>query len=211
MLRTTAIAILLTSTAGLAYAAGPEPIPAAPVVAAPPPPPPFWEGGYVGGQLGYSFSEFDLEASNAPSDFDSDNVIGGVTAGYLWQVGNGWYVGPEFQYDFADISVTDASSGDTASFDEIARLKLIVGYELGNGLLYGSAGVAYASFDDAGTVFDGFDGDDTSYVIGVGYDYRVADFWTVGGEYMYHSFSGIGDAGGDVDVNTVHLKATYRF
>jgi hypothetical protein len=33
----------------------------------------------------------------------------------------------------------------------------------------------------------------------------------VGGEYMYHSFDGIGSGGGDVDVNTVHLKATYRF
>lgn len=211
MIRITIAAVILSSVAGFAFAAGPEPTPVAPVVAAPPPAAPFWAGGYVGGQIGYSYGDFDVDLGTRPGDFDNDSVIGGLTAGYLWQVGNGWYLGPEFQYDFADITVTDATSGDTASFDEIARLKLILGYELGNGLIYGSAGIAYASFDDVGTVFDGIDGSDTSYVVGLGYDHRVGENWTVGGEYMYHSFSGIGAAGGDVDVNTLHVKATYRF
>lgn len=209
MLRTATIAILLSSAAGVAYAAGPEPIAPEPVVISPTPVSPFWAGGYVGGQLGYSYSEFDLGDASI-DDLDDDQVIGGLTAGYLWQFGD-YYVGPEFQYDFADLTVTDADTGDTASFEEIARLKLIVGREVGNGLLYGSAGVAYASFDDVGTVFDGFDGDDTSYVLGIGYDYRVGDNWTIGGEYQYHNFNGIGSSGNDVNLNTLHVKATYRF
>ncbi len=208
MLKTASVAIMLSSIGAVTYAAGPEPV-AEPVIMAPLPVDSFWEGGYLGAQLGYSYSEFDT--SSRPNDFSDDQVIGGLTAGYLWGVGNGFYVGPEFQYDFADLTVTDATTGDTASFEEIARLKLIVGREVGNGLLYGSAGVAYGSFDDIGTVFDGFDGGDTSYVLGVGYDYRVGDNWTVGGEYMYHSFSGIGAAGDDVNLNTLHVKATYRF
>ncbi|WP_187429414.1 hypothetical protein ROLI_031940 [Roseobacter fucihabitans] len=211
MLRITATAILLTSVASFAYAGDITPTPAAPVIAAPISSAPFWAGAYVGAQLGYSYGDFDLDLGSRPGDFDNDSVIGGITAGYLWDIGNGWYVGPEFQYDFADITVTDATSGDTASFDEIARLKFIAGYELGNGLLYGSAGVAYSSFDNAGAVFDGLDGSDTSYVLGFGYDHRIAEDWTLGGEYMYHSFSNAGAAGGDVDVNTVHIKATYRF
>ncbi len=209
MLKTASVAIMLSSIGAVAYAAGPEPVPVTPVVMAPVPVDSLWEGGYLGAQLGYSYSEFDT--GSRPNDFSDDQVIGGLTAGYLWNVGNGFYVGPEFQYDFADLTVTDATTGDTASFEEIARLKLIVGREVGNGLLYGSAGVAYGSFDDVGTVFDGFDGGDTSYVLGVGYDYRVAEDWTVGGEYMYHSFSGIGAAGNDVNLNTLHVKATYRF
>lgn len=40
-------------------------------------------------------------------------------------------------------------------------------------MLCGSVGVAHANFDSVGTVFDGFDGDDTSYAVGIGYDYRV--------------------------------------
>jgi outer membrane immunogenic protein len=123
--------------------------------------------------------------------------------GYLWSLNNGWYVGPEFQYDWTDISITDADTGDQASFEQIARLKLIAGYEIGQGLLYGSAGVAYGSLDSVGDVFDGFDGSDTSYVIGLGYDYRVGENWTVGGEYLSHNFSGIGSNGGDVNVNTL--------
>ena len=211
MLRILAMAALMTSGVTAAHAAGPaEPI--QPIVMQPPvqAQSPFWEGGYVGGQLGYSYGEFDLGNAD-PRDFDDDSVIGGIHAGYLWSVGNGWYAGPEFQYDFADISVTDPDTGDTASFDEIARLKLIVGREVGNGLLYGSAGIAYANFDDVGDLFDGFDGDETNFVVGIGYDYRVGDNWTVGGEYQFHRFNNIGAAGEDVDVNTIHLKASYRF
>lgn len=199
-------ATALVMTAGAAYAAGPEPMAPQPMVVVQPESP-FWAGPYVGGQLGYAYSEFDL-GNISPNDFSNDSVIGGLTLGYLWSAGNGWYLGPEFQYDWADLTVTDPGTGNTASFDEIARLKLIAGRELGNGLLYGSAGVAYANFDGVGTFFDD---NDTSYVVGLGYDWRVGENWTVGAEYMYHDFNGVGTTGGDVSLNTLHLKASYRF
>lgn len=212
MIRTAALIFLISSAAGAVFAAGPAP---APVVAAPTPPPavvaPFWEGAYVGGQLGYSFSEFDVDTGAGPGDLDDDQFIGGITAGYLFSLNNGYYVGPEFQYDFADLSVTDAASGDTATFDEIARLKLIGGREIGNGLLYGTIGVAFASFDSVGTVLDGFDGDDTSFALGFGYDHRVADNFTIGAEYIYHEFNGVGDSGNDVNLNAIYVKGAYRF
>lgn len=207
MLKTTSVAILLASTAGAAFAAGPDPITPAPIVTAPTPAPvaaPSWEGGYIGGQIGYGYGEFDLDVD----DFDESSVIGGLNAGYLWSVGNGWYVGPEFQYDWADISVEDADSGNTASFDEMARLKLKLGRELGNGLLYGSAGLAYGSVDGVDEFIDGSEG---SYVVGLGYDYRVNQDWTLGLEYQYHDFNNIGEDGGDLAVNTVHVKAGYNF
>ncbi len=207
MIRTTALAILLSSTAGFAIAGNIDPVPADPVFVTPVVPAPFWEGFYVGGQLGYAFSDFDVN-SDTVSDFDEDNVIGGITAGYLWSLGNGWYLGPEFQYDFTDISVTDDITGDKVSLDGVARLKLIAGYELGNGMLYGSAGFAYADFDSVGNVLD-FDSD--SYVVGLGYDWRVGDNWTVGAEYMFQTFDGAGSASGDVDLNSIYFKAAYRF
>lgn len=209
MLRTTStLALLLITAGGAAYAAGPEPTPVTPVVFAPAPAPdPFWEGGYIGGQIGYAYGDFELDTDT----FNNDSAIAGLTAGYLWSLGDGWYLGPEFQYDFADISITDSDTGAEASFEEIARLKLILGYEIGQGLVYGSAGVAYGSLDTVGDVFDGFDGSDTSYVLGLGYDYRIGENWTLGGEYMYHNFTGIGSDGGDVNVNTLQLKAAYRF
>lgn len=210
MFRSSMITLISMSAAGAAYAAGPQPVSPEPMITAPTTyaaPAASWEGGYVGGQLGYAYGEFDPSLN--PNDFDGDSVIGGIYAGYLWSLGNGWYAGPEFSYDFADLSVTDPATNNTATFEEIARLKAVVGHELGaNGLLYGSAGLAYGSVDGVGTFFDG---SDSSYVVGLGYDYRINDQWTAGIEYQYHDFDAIGNAGGDVAVNTLHAKVGYRF
>lgn len=205
MIRPLAIILAGTAAAGTAVAGDVATAPADAVIVAPAPIPmgSFWEGPYVGGQLGYTFGEFDLNGS-----FDDDSVIGGLTAGYLFSLGNGWYMGPELQYDWADVTVTDPGTGNTATFKEMARLKLLAGTEVGNGLLYGSVGYAYADFNGIGTFFNG---SADSYVVGLGYDWRVGDNWTLGGEYMFHSFDGVGNGGGDVDFNTIHVKATYRF
>lgn len=204
------MAIIMTAAAGTAFAAGPEPVTIEAPVAVAPAPDPFWAGGYVGGQIGYAFTDFDFGdftdglGNAVEGDLDDSGIIGGLTIGYLWSLNNGWYIGPEFQYDFADLSATDTDTGATIDFDEIARLKLIAGYEVGNGLVYGSAGVAYANLDNANDIIDGFDGSDTNFVVGLGYDYRVGQNWTIGGEYQYHNFD-------DLDLNTLHLKASYRF
>jgi outer membrane immunogenic protein len=200
------IAFALSAATGAAYAGNPTQTPVEPVIYAPIVAP-FWEGAYAGVQLGYAFSDFGLN-SNTISNFDEDNVIGGITLGYLWSVGNGWYLGPEFQYDATDLSVTETATGITTSLNGVARLKAIFGYELGNGLLYGDVGYAYADFSGANSVLDF---DSSSYVLGFGYDWRVADNWTVGVEYMYQTFNGAGSAGGDVDLNSIYLRAAYRF
>ena len=207
MVRATVIAALLASTAGMASAGDVEAVAVAPVVAAPAPVTPFWAGGYVGAQIGYAYSDFGFDNIDL-GDASSDGVIGGLTAGYLWHLGGAWYLGGEAQYDWADLSVSDSETGASADFDEIGRLKAILGYELGNGLLYGSAGAAYGSVNGNTDVFNG---SETSWVVGIGYDWRVADNWTVGAEYMYHDFKGFGSGDTDIKLNTIHLKAAYRF
>jgi outer membrane immunogenic protein len=205
MFRKASLAILLSTAAGAAFAAGPTPVPAEQVViVAPVPVSTAWEGGYIGGQLGYAYGDFSLDIGG----FDENNLIGGVTAGYLWSLGNGWYLGPELQFDWTDLTVTDPDTGDTASLEEMARLKLILGYEVGDGLLFGSAGFAYTSVNG---VSDFFDGSSDGYSLGLGYDWRMSDAWSIGGEYIYNAFDGIGSSGGDVDVNAVYLRAMYRF
>lgn len=163
-----------------------------------------FEGGYVGFQLGYGYGDFEFNRET----FNSDSSVYGFTAGYLWNVAPGLYFGPELQYDRADITVTDSGTGNTATFKEIGRLKLIAGQELGSGMLYASLGAAYGSVggNGVGQVLDGSGG---SYSIGFGYDWIVADQWTVGGEYQNSKFKNIGS--GDVTVNTLHLKVARRF
>ena len=162
-----------------------------------------WTGGYAGVQLGYGSGDF----TTSLNDYSSDGIIGGFHVGYNWDFGD-WVVGPELQYDFADLSID--SGGGTGTFDEIARLNLRVGLDLGRGLLYGSAGLAYANFDGASGALSG-DLDDEGYTIGIGYDYRLTDMWTIGGQYQYHQFDDFGTAGNDVDFGTVHLRASYNF
>ncbi len=204
MIRTMTITgLLFTSTA--AFAAGPAPAPQETMILSPGPAPVSsdWQGGYAGVQLGYGFGEFSLDTD----DFDTDGVIGGFHAGYLWDNG-AWVFGPELQYDFSDLSI-DSGTG-SGTFDEIARLKFRVGRDMGQGLLYGSAGVAYANFDGIDGVTS-IDFDDPGYVIGLGYDYRMTEAWTVGGEYQWHKFDDFGTAGNDVDFSTLHLRASYNF
>ncbi|MDK3075521.1 outer membrane beta-barrel protein [Sedimentitalea sp. JM2-8] len=214
MKKLSVIAIALTTTAGSAFAGNVATAPVEPVIVAPVVPVATWEGGYVGAQIGYAYSKFDLGNIDV-GDFSENSVIGGLNAGYLWSLGNGWYIGPEFQYDWADLSVTDPDTGDEASFDAIARLKLIVGTEIGtNGLLYGSVGFAYANLsggltDQVGDVLDV--SSDSSYVLSIGYDYRMNENWAIGAEYLYHDFKDITASGGDVNLNALEVKATYRF
>ncbi len=200
--------VLAGGAATGALAGNTEPATIEPVIAAPvAPAAPVtgnWEGGYVGGQLGYGFGEFDV---TPPNTFDTDGVIGGFHVGYLWDFGD-WVVGPELQYDWSDLSFN--SGGNSGSFDGIARLKVRGGRDLGDGLLYASAGVAYTNFDGVSGVTN-IDFDDPGYVVGVGYDYKVSEDWVVGGEYQYHKFDDFGAAGNDVDFGTVHLRASYKF
>lgn len=210
MKRTLALSgAIVFAAASAAQAAGPGPAPSEPVVVAPAPVAATggdWEGGYVGGQLGYGFGEFDLDLG-AVDEFDTDGIVGGFHAGYLWDFGT-FVVGPELQYDFSDLSIDDGTN--SGSFDGIARLKARFGYDMGPGLLYGSAGVAYTNFDGISGVND-IDYDDPGYVVGFGYDYQLNDRWIVGGEYQYHRFNDFGADGNDVTFGTVHLRASYRF
>ncbi len=210
MHRLTALIAAGLTTAGMvqAQAGSPEPAPVDTILTPVPAPVAVdnsgdWAGGYAGVQLGYGTGDFTTDAD----DYDSDGIIGGFHAGYMWDFGD-WVVGPELQYDFADLEID--SAGGSGNFDEIARLNLRAGRDLGRGLIYGSAGVAYANFDGASGALSG-DLDDAGFTVGVGYDYQLNDTWTVGGQYQYHEFNDFGADGNDIDFGTVHLRATMNF
>lgn len=168
-----------------------------------------FEGGYLGVQLGYSYGDFSIgNVGGTITDFDNDSVIGGISAGYLWTVGSGWYVGPEFQYDWADITITDSTNNQSATFDRIGRLNIVAGYELGNGLLYGNLGYAYTDLQGVG---DFFDGSSNGYAVGFGYDWWATNDWSVGAQYLYQKFDDIGSGGGDVGVSAIYLRTAFRF
>lgn len=154
-----------------------------------------WTGGYVGGQIGYGDVDTDI------SGVDDDGLIGGLHAGYNWDMGD-WVWGVEGDWDLADIDFGSAV-GDV---DNIARLKARIGRDFGRTLVYGTAGGVWADGD-----FGGSSQDDIGWLVGGGIDYAVTDTWIAGGEVLYHEINSFDDTGADVDAWTVRAKLSYKF
>lgn len=175
--------------------AQPEP---EPVIAAPPPaasPDGDWGGFYAGAQIGYA----DVDSNGA--GLDGDGIIGGVHGGYRWDFGR-TVLGGEIDIDAADVDL----GGNVGKLDSVARLKLLLGADLGRTLLYATAGVAYAEASVGAA-----DLSDNGYFGGIGLDYALGGNWTVGGEVLVHRFDDFDDSGVDLDATTVKAKVSYRF
>ena len=148
-----------------------------------------WTGFYGGLNLGYG----DVDGTG---NADGDDTTYGVHLGYDYDFGN-WVVGAEYEYDKADIDLNGA-----AEVDNVQRLKLRGGYDLGKTLIYATAGAARV---------DTSIGKDTGEFFGVGMAYQVTDRFTVGGEVLEHRFDDIGGTGVDADATTFNLRSSFRF
>ena len=154
-----------------------------------------WSGAYVGAQLGYG------DVNSTGGGLDGNGTIGGVHAGYRFDFGK-FVAGAELDYDVADIDL--GATGDT--LDNVARIKLLGGVDLGRTLLYGTAGAAHAEATVGAASLS-----DNGYFAGVGLDYAVSDRFTVGGEYLMHKFDNFDASGVDLDVDTIKAKVSFTF
>ena len=184
--------------AGPALAGGPTVVTTEPVVAEPAPmvvASSDWSGFYAGGQLGYG----DVDSNG--NGLDGNGFLGGVHGGYRWDFGQ-FVLGTELDWDTADINL----GGDTGSLDDVTRVKLIGGADLGNSLLYATTGMAWA---DA-TVGDASLSDD-GWFYGAGMTYAINDQWTIGGELLQHNFDDFDGSGVDIDALTATARVGFRF
>lgn len=154
-----------------------------------------WSGGYVGAQLGYG----DIKSGGA--GLDGNGTIGGVFAGYRADFGK-FVGGAELNYDASNI---DLGNG-VGKLKNVTRLKLIGGIDLGNALVYGTIGAAYAEADVGAATLK-----DNGYFGGIGVDYAISNSWSVGGEYLAHRFNDFDNSGVDLKVNTIEAKVSYNF
>lgn len=150
-----------------------------------------WTGFYVGGQIGNANVDTSLMG------VDGSDVIGGLIAGYDYDLGT-WVIGGGIDYDWSDTDLSGA-----ATVERVFRLKAHAGYKINDGLLYGVGGYADAETDTLGSS-DG-------WFLGAGYEHRVTDQISVGGEILYHEFDDFNNTGIDVDATTIQLRATFRF
>lgn len=192
-------AILLTTLAagpvlaGGPIAVAPEPmveVPMAPVVQSTD-----WSGFYAGAQIGYGNID-----SNGNS-LDGSGFLGGVNGGYRWDFGQ-FVFGTELDYDYVNIDL----GGSTGSLDDVARVKLVGGADLGNSLLYATTGVAYASASVGTTSLS-----DDGWFYGAGWTFAINDTMTLGGELLQHDFSNFDGTGVDIDALTATARIGFRF
>lgn len=155
-----------------------------------------WGGGYVGAQLGYG----DVSTDGAAA-VEGDDVLFGIHGGYRWDFGT-TVIGAEAGYNAGDIEL----SGGAGSIDDVLRLKLNAGYDLGQTLIYGTVGAAQAS-----ATLSGVERDDMGYLFGAGLAYDLGNQWEVGGEVLRHEFEDFDSTGINVDVNTLTARLSYRF
>jgi len=125
-----------------------------------------WTGFYAGGHVGYGFG-------------DSDGFVVGGQLGYNWQF-NQFVVGAE----------ADAGWADLGDGDSLASIRLRAGLPIDRLLVYGTAGLGFADFDDSG------------WVAGAGVEYAITDQLSAGLEYLHYEVS---------DANVVRARVNYKF
>lgn len=181
---------------GPALAGSITPAPSDPVVAAPAPvytASNDWTGGYVGAQLGFGSFE-------APGvALSGDGFLGGVHGGYNYDFGN-YVVGGELSYDTADISMGAGTVSDAV------RLKLRAGVDLGNTLIYGTAGASRINANlGGGSAWD------TGYFVGAGMEYMMTDSVSVGGEVLYDQIDNFAGSGSDLRGPSIAARVSFHF
>jgi outer membrane immunogenic protein len=175
-----------------------DPVPEPEVIAAPvavAPPSMDWNGFYAGAALGYA----DVDSNGG--GLDGYGPLGGVLAGYRYDFGR-TVAGVELDYDVADIDLNAGAD----SLDDVARLKLMAGYEFGRALVYGTVGAAQANATVGGVGLS-----DTGYFGGLGVDYAVTDRIGVGGELLQHQFNDFDGSGVDLDATTIKARVFLQF
>ncbi len=164
---------------------------AAPVVAPVSSPDGDWTGGYVAGQLGWGHSKF--------GGLDNDSAVYGLRGGYDYDFGK-FVLGANLDWNKVDADL----GADTVN--DIARLGLRAGYDMGRTLVYVAAGAARANVDTpTGSV------DEDGFYAGVGMDYAINDRWTVGGEILQNRFTDFNGTNSTLSTTTAGLNVGFRF
>jgi outer membrane immunogenic protein len=216
---TVSAALIASAPAGAADLAARGPVFTAPVTA----PAYDWTGLYLGAHAGYAWGHSDPSvtyvadptnnAVPAPlPTLSGGSALGGVQAGYNWQVGR-WLVGGEADFSWLNAKadafvepfwVTDPSINNltlSSRYEWLTTGRLRAGFLVTPDLLvYATGGLAvtrvqdYANFtfptfpstavwSESRTLFGG--------TIGGGFEYAFAPHWSLKGEYLHAAFNAV--------------------
>ncbi|WP_407150315.1 outer membrane protein [Bradyrhizobium sp. ORS 86] len=172
------------------YQKAPAPVYAAPLYN--------WTGFYIGGHLGGVFSGSDNTFNGLALTDSSARFMGGVQAGYDWQLSTNWVIGLEGQYSWVGSHQLNAIFPNGLVYNNnqrgIASVTGRVGYTWGPGLIYVKGGYAYSDNNESVTsggvpvAFTLSDNHSNGWTVGAGAEYMFAPSWSAKVEYQYYDF-----------------------
>jgi outer membrane immunogenic protein len=155
-----------------------------------------WTGFYAGLNGGYGWASRALlgDTSDSPCCVKPRGWFGGGQLGYNYEI-NRWVWGIETDIQGADISRTvhDLNFGDTlqSKVDWFGTVRGRLGYAFNPLLVYFTGGFAYGNVNNSavGPVLTAspyhIDHVATGYVLGGGFEYKIAPNWSLKAEYQY--------------------------
>ncbi|HEY9214722.1 MAG TPA: outer membrane protein [Ancylobacter sp.] len=162
-----------------------------------------WTGFYLGANAGYGWGEADHSS-------DIDGFLGGIQAGYNYQLSGPFVIGVE-----ADLQYSNIESG-AFTLDYFGTVRARAGFAVDQFLLFGTGGFAYGrgTFELAGLSNDQTN---VGWTIGAGAEYAIDPNWSVKAEYLYldlgsetyTTINGAYDVG--LTSNILRAGVNYRF
>lgn len=166
-------------------------------------PPAFsWTGFYVGANIGSARMNSTISDDpstpinflGVPSDVNGSGTIGGIQAGYNYQLSN-LLLGVETDLSFASREQSISGIGGstfgtyTTRLTRLSTVRGRIGLAVDRFLVYGTGGVAFASikndFDDTAFPFNANSNKTlTGWTGGFGVEYAFSDHWTAKAEYL---------------------------
>ena len=162
-----------------------------------------WTGFYLGVNAGYGWGEADYSG-------DIDGFLGGIQAGYNYQLSGPFVIGVE-----ADIQYSNIESS-VFTLDYFGTVRARAGFAVDQFLLFSTAGFAYGrgSYEVAGLTNDKTN---MGWTVGAGAEYAIDLNWSVKAEYLYVDLGQetYATVGGPIDVgltsNILRAGVNYRF
>lgn len=207
-----------------------------------------WTGAFFGAHLGYGRAkskELSYEQFRGPDVFleshlDPRGMLGGVYAGYNFQLASGVVVGAEADaslsglrnqsllYVYGGMNYLSTDDLNTSSVRWMASARARLGYSFDRFLPYVTGGVAVADFRNIGDhKYHNYQFDSTAvgYTVGAGLEYAITDHLVVRADYRFSDFGDIGQittrtiaANGfeqhqdyDLSVQDVRLGIAFKF
>jgi outer membrane immunogenic protein len=188
-----------------------------------------WTGFYIGGHIGGAFSSDNNFSGLSTGNNSNGRFLGGLQAGYDYQISPTFVVGVQGQYSWLSGNVGAVFPGGIAYTNNQRGLGSItgrVGYSWGPGLLYAKGGYAYSDNNESVTIGGtpvalATSGDHSNgWTVGAGVEYMFAPNWSASLEYQYYNFgsatftapAALVPAGSfTTDDHTVKAGVNYRF